>query len=144
MMLRGSFGRTDLIIHPSRFQNGKHTLTARVLGVGGHDLVLRRDLPREADRSVLGKIMVEGLPAQVGLVEHTTLSLVVVIAHLIDGPVLNPAGREEPQLVLLDRAAQPAPDVMITFHGWGRVQATSPQRVVHIVTRQARAGVLGT
>src|SRR5438034_1779204 len=106
MMLRGSFGRTELISRTSCFQNRKHTLAGRVLGVGGDYLVLLRGLPREADRGVLGVIMVEGSPAQVWLVEQSALPLVVVIASLIDGSVFHPAGAEEPQLVPLDRAAQ--------------------------------------
>jgi hypothetical protein len=59
--------------------------------------------------------MVVGLPAQVGLVERAALTLVVVIARLIDRSVLKPGGREEPHLVLLDRAAKPSSDVMVTF-----------------------------
>src|SRR5882672_966231 len=79
MMLRGSFGRTELIRRTGCFQNGKHTLAGRVLGVGGDDLVLLSGLPRETERGVLGVIMVVGSPAQVRLVEQRTLSLVVVI-----------------------------------------------------------------
>src|ERR1700704_7017042 len=114
-MLRGSFGRTDQISRASCFQNGKYTLAAWVLGVGGDYLVLLRGLPREPERGVLGEIMVVGSPAQVWLVEKRTLSLVVVIASLIDSSVLHPAGAEEPQLVPLHRAAQPSPDVVVGF-----------------------------
>src|SRR5439155_26822831 len=96
MMFRGSLGRTELIGRTGCFQNGKHTLAARVLGVGGDYLVLLRGLPREAERGVLGVIMVVGSPAQVWLVEQGALSLVVVIASLIDGSVFHAAGSEEP------------------------------------------------
>ena len=85
-----------------------------MLGVGGHNLVLRRDLPREADRGVLGEITVVGPPAQVGLVEQGALSLVVVITHLKDGSVLRPGGAEEPHLVPLDRPPHASPDVIVT------------------------------
>src|SRR2546422_5672713 len=112
MVLRDGFGRnegkgTHLL------QYGKRTLAGRVLGVGEHDLVFRRGLQRQAERVVSGIITVVGRPAQVWLVEQRALSLVVVIAHLIQRSVLPPAGAEEPQLVPLDRAAQPAPDVVV-------------------------------
>src|SRR5207245_11322827 len=92
MMLRGSFGRTELIGRTSCFQNGKHTLAGRVLGVGGDYLVLLRGLPREAQRGVLGVIMVVGSPAQVPLVEHATLSSVAVIASVLHGSVFHAPG----------------------------------------------------
>src|SRR6267142_2905180 len=46
MMLRGSFGRTELIGRTSCFQNGEHTLAGWVLCVGGYYLVLTRVMPR--------------------------------------------------------------------------------------------------
>ena len=116
MMLRGSFGRTELIGGASCFQNRKHTLAGWVLGVGGDYLMLLRGLPREAERRVLGVIMVVGSSAQVWLVEQGTLSLVVVIASLIDGSVFHSAGAEEPQLVSLQWAAQPSADVVVTLN----------------------------
>src|SRR3989442_1348701 len=70
MMLRGSFGCAKLIRRASCFQDGKHALAGWVLGVGGDYLVLLRGLPREAERGVLGVIVVEGSPAQVRLIEQ--------------------------------------------------------------------------
>ena len=112
MVLRDGFGRnegkrTDLL------QYGKRTLAGRVLSVGEHDFVFRRGLRCQADRVVGRIITVVSGPAHVWLVEQRALSLVVVIAHLIQGSVLPPAGTEEPQLVSFDRAAEPSPDVIV-------------------------------
>src|SRR4030081_2640782 len=100
MVLRDGFGRnegkgTHLL------QYGKRALAGPVLGVGEHDLLFRRGLQRPAQRVVLGAITLVGRSAEVWLVEQGALSLVIVIAHLIEGSVLPPAGAEEPQLVPL-------------------------------------------
>ena len=87
--------------------------------------------------------MVVGRPAQIRLVEHGALSLVVVIARLIERSVLLPDGTEEPQLVLLDRAAKPSSDVVVPFDRPRRRQATVAQIVVQIVGLQFGAGDLG-
>src|SRR5262249_21879664 len=110
MVLRDGLWRKDWT---HLLQYGKRALAGRMLGVGGHDLVLRRSLPRQAERVIIGVITVVGRPAQVRLVEQGTLSAVIVIADLSQRSVLPPPGTEEPQLVVLDRAAQAGPDVIV-------------------------------
>src|SRR5258706_6583602 len=100
-----------------------------MISVHANNLVLRRGLPREAKRGVPGEIMVVGWPAQIRLVEHGPLALVVVVAGLIERSVLLPKRTEEPQLVPLDRAAQPSPDVVVPSDGPRTRQATGAQSV---------------
>ena len=71
------------------------------------------------------------------------MSLVVVIANLIQRPVLPPRGNEEPQRVAFYRAAQPSSNVIVPSDRRRRGQTTSAQVVRQIVTRQAWAGELG-
>src|SRR5207244_6709419 len=105
-----SFWRED---RTHLFQKRKRTLAGRMVGEIAHEFVLCRGLPCETKRGVLGEVVVVGRPAQVRLVEHGPLALVVVVASLIERSVLVPRRAEEPQLVLPDRAAHTSADVVV-------------------------------
>src|SRR5437879_170689 len=110
MVRRRGLGRedgTDLL------QERKYTLAGWVLAVRQIHFVFRCRLPREANRVVGRVITVVGAPGQVRLVEQRVLQLVVIVAHLIYGPVVSPERGIEPQLVLFDWTANPASDVII-------------------------------
>src|SRR5262249_3778264 len=71
-------------------ENGTHllqqlkcALTCWMLGETGHELLLRRGLVSETKRSILRVIVVVSRLAQIRLVEHRPLLLVVVVTSLI-------------------------------------------------------------
>ena len=101
--------------------------------------MFRCRLPGKADRVVRGVITVVSAAAQVGLIKQCVLQLVVIVAHLIYGPVVAPVSEEEPQFVLFDRTANPSSNVVILSDRRRALQATRTQFIVQVIADQAGA-----
>ena len=99
-VVRGGFGRAVLR------DQANEAVTVGLLLVGGVDLVLLRDLPRQAAGVAAVVIDRVGRPARVRRVDRSALGRVVVFPRqpLLGLPL--PVRRIEPQSVLHDRAAQ--------------------------------------
>src|SRR5256712_7050803 len=136
MVGRGGFRRKD---GTHLLQKSKYTLTGWLLGGGEIRFVFRCRLPREAGRVVGRVITVVSAPGLVRLIKQCVLQLVVIVAHLIDLPVVAPVSEEEPQFVLFDRAAKRSSNVIVLFDRWRSLQAARVQRVVRVVADQAGA-----
>src|SRR5262249_41743109 len=136
MVRRGGLGRED---GTHLLQDRKYTLAGWVLGVRQIYFVFRCHLPRKADRVVGRVITVVGAPGEVRFIEQRVLQLVIVVAHLIYGPVVSPERGKEPQFVLFDRAAKRSSNVIVLFDRRRSLQAAGAQLIAHVVADQAGA-----
>ena len=107
----------------------------------GADLVLGRNLPRQAQALVAVAIALEGGPARIRRVDVRTLR-VEVVEHPRDGLIRLPESHrpEEPQRVFLDRAAQRGIHVVDEVHPIDRRQTAVLQVLGQVVALERVVG----